>query len=358
MRPTLFFILLITPLFAQDLTLSPEQINNLGITLEQPAPRSEISLGRFVAQTKIPLQNRFVANTLAEGIVQKVYAAPDQQVRAGEKICIISSPTLMTLQNNLINTDIETTYLAEQLKRTEMLNKEGFAPYESLLQTRSDLARMEAKKATLIAQLKLLGLDGRILQHIMQNREPSAKLSVTAPVSGKISQLLVAPGAHVAAGDALFEIVKSDALWVEVQSDIKTADKLKEGDTIMINALKAILIAKSARVNVSNQTLMLRFLVAPVTNLYAGERLNVTLTKTAADAWQLPKNAVVRHENAAVIFKRSPRGFVVTKVDILNETSSHIVVRSAAITSNDRIAVTSLAALKGMLEGLGGEGDE
>jgi multidrug efflux pump subunit AcrA (membrane-fusion protein) len=358
MRTILFFILLLTSVFAQKLTLSPVQINDLGVTLERPAPRSQITLGRFAAQTKIPLQNRHVANTLAEGVVQKIYAAPDQSVRKGDKICLISSPTLMSLQNELINTDIEAAYLAEQLERTAMLNKEGFAPYESLLQTRADLARMEAKKTTLIAKLGLLGLDEKSLKQIMQSRKPGATLSVRAPVSGKIAQLLVAPGAHVGAGEALFEIVKSDALWIEVQSDIETADALKEGDTISVDNRNALLIAKSARVNAGNQTLMLRFFVSPAGGLYAGERLSVTLTKAAADAWELPKNAVVRYESGAVVFRRSAQGFDVVKVEILNESSNRIVVASTALSAEDRIAVSSLSALKGALEGLGGEGDE
>jgi membrane fusion protein, heavy metal efflux system len=106
----------------------------------------------------------------------------------------------------------------QQLERLEDLLERQAVPERSVVEARAAVAQARAQLDAAERRLELLRRDGS---------EDAAGIALLAPISGELVEARLPPGAYVEEGAALFRIVDTSRLWLEVR--IPEADVIQLG---------------------------------------------------------------------------------------------------------------------------------
>lgn len=128
-------------------------------------------------------------NLRVSGWVERLHAAETgQAVRKGEPLLDLYSPEVHAAQRELLTA----------------------LPLE-VGSTTSGLVVAAARR-----KLELFGLGSSVIEGVLERREPDPWVTVVAPRAGHLLEKNVIVGAHVVAGQRLYQIANLDRLWVEV----------------------------------------------------------------------------------------------------------------------------------------------
>jgi Cu(I)/Ag(I) efflux system membrane fusion protein len=180
---------------------SPEQIQAAGIsTVEvayRPLEKEITTVGSVIYDES--RRSRIVART--SGYLEKLYVdKPWVAVKQGDPLGEIYSPDL---------------YSAAR----ELLVAMGAGPS-------SDLAKSAREK------LQLLGVGDAEIDEIAKSGKATRRLVLRAPFSGHLIRKDVVEGAHVEAGQTLFELADLSHVWIEAEVYETDVDYLRKGQVI------------------------------------------------------------------------------------------------------------------------------
>jgi Cu(I)/Ag(I) efflux system membrane fusion protein len=235
-----------------------------------------------------------VVSARINGRVDKLFVKElGQAIKKGEPLYQLYSESLLTLQQE---------YLLA-LRQKEELKIQRF---DSLLKS-------SAKK------LLLLGLTREQLEQLSTTRRPNARATFFSAASGYAGRIDVTEGQYVAEGTTIFQIEKSDPVWVEAEVYPDEKLKLKTGDTVSVRVdgfetTKGKITFVTPEVRKGSQVLLLRAVVNnPNHDFLPGMQATVILTHTAKKVLALPTDAVLREgsKNHVWVFEKdgtfSPR---------------------------------------------------
>lgn len=127
------------------------------------------------------------------------------------------------------------------------------------------------------------------------------------------------------------------------------AASLKQGDKLYTQNNTFNIFAMSPDIDPISQTRGIDLHEEKGCNAQGGASMSVTLYQKQS-AWKVPSSAVVGMENSHVIFVAEKDGYRVLPVTVLAQLEGKNFI-TAALTENDRIAVSSVLALKSAAEG-------
>jgi cobalt-zinc-cadmium efflux system membrane fusion protein len=180
----------------QRLTVMPATLQPVSATLDLPAI-VESDPARTAA-VLAPLGGRLVALPVSLG----------ERVMRGQVLALIDSPDLAQAIDDDTKAADSLALTQKTLTRQEQQNKLGTASDQDLDQARSDHAQAAAEYARTQARLKALGVGPEV-------RAQSRLLAVTAPVSGSVTALSVAPGNMINdPTQSLMTIADLSTVWV------------------------------------------------------------------------------------------------------------------------------------------------
>ena len=138
--------------------------------------------------------------------MQGVYAEKGQAVRAGQVLARIDDPALQTqvisAQSSVRSAEQAVTLAARNVERNQTLEAAGAVATRDLETARNQLAAAQAQLAGARAQLA-------------NAQKMQAKTTVTAPISGVVSDRPVSAGSVVSMGAPLFVIVDPGSMQLE-----------------------------------------------------------------------------------------------------------------------------------------------
>ncbi|MDF9829386.1 efflux RND transporter periplasmic adaptor subunit [Parabacteroides sp. PF5-6] len=160
-----------------------------------------------------------------DGIVKNTSLLPGQYVRKGELLATLENPEFINLQQNYLDAAAQCDFLEAEYKRQEILAREAAASQKKFQQSKADYLSMKSRKEAAAAQLSIFGVSVQALQAngIMP------LLEVYAPISGYISNLQMNLGKHIAAGEALCEIIDKNNTLIKLMAYEKDLGKIKTG---------------------------------------------------------------------------------------------------------------------------------
>lgn len=350
---------------AEVIRVSAAQRSQLGIRTQAITESVTMTRQRFSAEVMVPpAQTRLVTSAQA-GLVDAVYVSAGDKVKKGQKLAHVLSPSMLVQQRDYLQAKTRAQLAEATLARDEALAKDGIIPERRYRETKAQFEEAQAQLAQQTQALRLSGLSAQGVQQLSNANGMQKGLTLVAPFSGVVMEQLAVVGQRVDEMTPLFHLANLDQMWVEVYVPMTMAGQVVVGSAVEVPDLagKNItgrVVSVVPQLNKANQVLQVRasFLASTV-SLYPGQRLEVWLGLSAASAsshtqWRVPSAAIVRNGAQAMVYREVAQGVEPVAVKVTATEGQESVV-DGPLSNRDRVVTQGIAALKGMVLGMGGE---
>ena len=319
---------------ASAVRIDPAVQQNLGVRTAEALPGSLAS--RFEAVGSIADNERDTALVQARsnGYVERLFVrAPLDPVRRGEPLAELYVPDWIAAQEEYLS-----------------VKRMGSGAPAGLLEG----ARQ---------RMRLAGMSDEQVRAVESDGKAHARLTVTAPIDGVVSELTAREGMTVANGAPLFRISGLATVWVNAEIPETMAQAVRPGAPADVTTaafpdevFKARVSAILPEVNAATRTLRARIEVAnPGRRLVPGMFATVAFAAPAsAKALLVPSEAVIRTGKRDVVMVARPEGrFAPVEVEIGAESGGKTEIRKG-LQAGDKVVVSgqflldSEASIKGV----------
>ncbi|WP_454723282.1 efflux RND transporter periplasmic adaptor subunit [Delftia acidovorans] len=331
-----------------SVALSAEQAQALGVRFEpiQAAQRIEVSAHARVVLR--PDAQAVVAAPYA-GAVPRVLVALGQTVRTGQPVAVFTSPQLYEARRALLEAESQSRLARQALARDQALHEDGI-----IAASRWQATQARAAEAAAMAQARRAELAASGLQFA------GNEVHLVAPRAGLVTEVLAVPGARVEASAPLLRVADPKALELDLLLG-REVPLPGVGDRVQVAARGAQgKVAGMAPVGDGSAGMRVRVALERAGDLRVGESVTASLALAGADAGpsggsagarlRVPAAALAHWNNRTGVFVATGQGarFMPLSVEASDEATA--VVRGT-LPPKARIAVTGIAALKGLLGG-------
>ena len=291
-------------------TIDPTTVQNMGVRTAK-VQREDFSRSiRTVGEVQYDEENLYQVNAKISGWLEKLYVNyVGEQVKKGDPLLEIYSPELVSTQEEYL-------LALNSAKRAE---------------SGSPRAREDAEQLLRSARLRLQNwdIDNDEIQRLDSTGEARKTLLLRAPASGIVVRKNTLEGAHVNAGEDLFQIADLRTVWVHASFYENELPWIREGQPVEMSL--SYLPGRTYRGTVSYiypylrekaRDVHVRLVFSnPDLNLKPGMYANVEVQGTAIrDAIVVPSEAVIRSGARSLVFVvRGPGKFEPREIQIGEE---------------------------------------
>ncbi len=343
-----------------DLIVSAQQLQAMGIATARPTREDRSPLEGLSARVVVPNTQMNVVSTPLPGLVETLTVAMGQPVKKGQVLARIQSPALAEAQRLFVQAWNQANLTQATLKRDESLWQEGIIAESRYLAAKGNQAEAAALLAERTQALRLAGMSEASIGRLRSASSISSSLDIAAPADGVVLEQMATVGQRLEASAPLYKIANVNPLWLEIQVPVARAAAVRAGDPVAVPQLRArgSVIAIGGSVDPDSQTVTVRALIDEnVQNLRPGQNVEATIVAAApgtGTGWRVANSALSRHEGKLLLFVRTADGFRAQTATLIYEGTKESAV-NAELREDDEIAVRGIAALKGMLVGLGAQ---
>jgi membrane fusion protein, heavy metal efflux system len=340
------------------LPLSPAQLKQMQVQWGHLQAQQESLSANYPAEVVLPPTQTRVVTAPQGGLITKLTVSVGDTVKQGQVIGQLSSPDLVALQSNYLQSDTQARLHEQALKRDQELFKDGIIAQRRMQETQSAYETSQALMHERQQTLKLAGMSEAQIKQLAYKRSMQNGMAIVAPINGQIMEQQQQVGARVDMAMPIFTISNPKPLWLMIQVPIAEAQQLSAGTTVRLpkQNLTAKVDTVLRQLNKNNQTTQVRASISQgAEQLSVGQIVDVALVAHSTQgSFAVPRSAVARQGEQAVVFVQQSKGIAVTPVKVLLEQDQQLTVQ-ADLRGNETIAVQGVAALKGHWLGMGGE---
>jgi cobalt-zinc-cadmium efflux system membrane fusion protein len=338
--------------------ISDAQMRALGIELVTLSRQPDTVGSRFPAQVILPPSQESVVSAPVARLVTQVLVQENQQVRAGTPLFVLSSPQLGEQQLALIQAQNRVQLARSTASRERALFKDGIIAQRRVIEADSALLDAEAVLQQAKMSLTLTGVSTSAINRMATSLNISNALTVSAKSTATVTNLSAKLGQRVNAADPLLQLAKLGTLWLDVQVPSGEASRWSLGHKLHIAGGAEGTILSVNPMTGNGQTAHVRAKVTSgASSLRLGEFVQVELPVPSGAAWDIPIAAIARQGQQVVVFMRDKASFRAVPIQVLTSAGQRAKV-SGALKSGDRIAASSVIALKAAWQGIGGAEEE
>ncbi len=337
-----------------NFTVTDTQMRTLGIELVALSNQTNGVSASFPAQVILPPQQETIVSAPLAGLVSRILVQENQQVTKGTPLLVLSSPQLGEQQLALIQAQNRVRLASSTASRERALFKEGIIAERRVIEADSALRDAQAVLQQAKMTLSLSGVSPSALSRMSNSGGISNELTITAPSAATIISLSAKLGQRVTAADPLMQLAKLDTLWMDIQVPSGDTGRWSVGQQVQIAGGGSGTIQSINPFSRNGQTSHVRAKVTTGTStLRLGEFVQVKLPLAASNSWDIPISAIARQGENAVVFVRDKNAFHAVPIKVLTSAGQRAQI-SGALKASDRIASTSVIALKAAWQGIGG----
>lgn len=211
-----------------SVTLSAVQMKSIGVVLGTLEKKQLTASMKANGILKVPNQNRATATALMGGVIKSINIQTGSSISKGQTIATISNTSFITMQEEFLSTASKLALAETEYKRQQDLTAGNATALKILQQAESEVNVLKAKKSSLQKQLELIGINTTALT--ADNMQ--SIISITSPISGSVSKVMVNIGSFVEANNPIAEIIDNSQLHLDLFVYEKDLSKLKEGQVI------------------------------------------------------------------------------------------------------------------------------
>jgi RND family efflux transporter MFP subunit len=338
---------------ADLIPLTSAQQQAFGITLAAPELAVETLTRRYPAQVAVPNRQQRVVSAPHGGILSTLLVAEGEAVSAGQILAELKSPELVEIQSLYLEGVTRLTLAESELKRDEMLHREGVIAERRLLETRSKHRELLTQVEQRRQLLELAGLSAAAIDDLIRTRRLGSTLLVSSPIAGVVLEQLVSTGQSVSAATPLYRVAALRPLWLEIHVPVDEVESLAPGGRVLLPqaGITGTIITIGRMVHAQDQSALVRAEVtADSDRLRPGQFVEVQLGGAAPGGagetgWRVPAAALVRNAGSGYLFVAREKGFTALAVQILAEEEKGAVV-AGALGPKDQVAITGVVAIK------------
>ncbi len=337
--------------------VSDAQMRALGIELVALSQQPASAGSRFPAQVILPPSQELVVSAPLGGLVSQILVQEHQQVAVGTPLLVLTSPQLGELQLALIQAQNRVGLARTTASRERALFKDGIIAQRRVLEADSALRDAEAGLAQAQMSLTLSGVSSSAQRRMASGRIGNT-LTVTASAAATITSLNVKLGQRVATADPLLQLAKQGVLWLDVQVPSGEAASFSAGQHLSIAGGASATVLSVSPFTGTGQTVHVRAKVHASNGLRVGEFVQVERRAASSrTGWDIPLGAIARQGSQVVVFVRDKASFNAIPITVLSSAGQRAKV-AGALKAGDRIAASSVIALKAAWQGIGGAEEE
>lgn len=350
MKRFLLLALFSSPIFAAEnaVQLTAPQIENLGIVQGKLARINEIPVLYAPANVLIPPNNEYVVSASQAGIINQLNAALGDEVKKGDVLAQIDSPSLLSLQSNYLKAASALQLANSAYQRDKTLAQEGIIAARRVQETQSQFntANLDVQEAKRLLEIAGGSANGQLNSH----------LAIRSPISGSVIERMAVVGTRIDNLTPLYRVANLQTLWLEIAIPQERIADVKIGDSVKIDNtnLTAQISLLGQNVSVENQTVLARAIVQNAQKqIRAGQRLNVQISKTTTQkVFNVPNTSIAQNDGKAFVFVRNETGFEAKPISIVGKKDDETII-GGDFSGNETIALKGAAVLKANWLGLG-----
>lgn len=355
-----FLLLCMLPSLAlgETLTLTNAQISQMAIkTTMVTASKGDFSR-TYTGEIALPNQQLQIVSAPQTGLIAALKFAPGQTVKKGQLIAQMTSPDLVNLQGEYLQAKTQLALATKTASREKALAEEGIIPERRYITAKSELTMRTTEVMQKQQALRLAGMTTAQIHRLNSAQLMQSMINIVAPMTGQLIAQASSVGDRIDSGMPIYQIAQLNPLWVEMHVPVEQAALLKAGQLVTIPKFNASghIVTILRQVDKVTQTLQVRAEINHGAALLSlGQFVDVALAlNDATSAISVPTAALLRNGDKSYVFKRIKTGFEIVPIKIIQAGRERALVEGA-LSNNDEIAMSGLAALKGRWLGLGGE---
>ncbi len=340
------------------LPLTSAQLKQMQVQWGNLQPQSAGLSASYPAEVMLPPTQTRIVTAPQGGLITRLNVSVGDTVKQGQVIGQLSSPDLVTLQSAYLQTETQARLHSQALKRDQELYQDGIISQRRMQETQSAYETSQALLHEHQQTLQLAGMSTAQISQLAQKRALQNGVAIIAPIAGQIMEQQQAVGARVDMATPIYTISQPKPLWLMIQMPLRQAQQLSLGAAVKVPALGLTAKVDSVlrQLNKVTQTTQVRAVLSEGSEqLSVGQIVDVALQQaTTQRSYAVPRTAVARQGQQAVVFVQQAKGVTVIPVQVLLEQDQQLTI-AAELRGDERIAVQGVAALKGHWLGMGGE---
>jgi membrane fusion protein, heavy metal efflux system len=349
-------------LAADAVKMSALQQKNLGIKTSALLLSHNIAGQAYPAEVVVPVDQVRVVSTAHAGLINQLTVTTGQTVKRGQVLAQITSPELVTMQREFLQSQSQIRLAKQSLDRDAALFKDGIIAEKRLQASQSAYRETLALQNEQRQLLKMSGVSDSAIQNLQNKNRFQNGIALTAPISGVVLDVMVAQGQRVDSTMPLLKIAQLNPLWVEVHVpllDIKKSN-IQKGALVNIKGIDASgkVIAMLPSMRSQDQTAIVRAVIYQgADNLFPSQMVDAMIAPASSAGgsnFSVPTAALVNHQARHVVFVQTALGFEAREVTVIN-TQGNISTIAGTFTGTEKIATSGTAAIKASWLGMGGE---
>ncbi len=249
-------------------------------------------------------QNQASVSAPVGGFVKQVSLVPGSAVTQGQVLAVIASQEFIDMQENYLEARSRLEFAESEYTRHNELYKDDVYSQKNVQQVTADYKSLKAQVKAFEQKLKMIGIDPLSL-----NEDGiSNAFNVVAPITGHIRSAAINLGKSVSPSDVLFEIVNSDALYLELTLFEKDATRVFSGQKIRFflnnesEAHDAEVYQTGRSVGDDKSFRVYARVISACKNVWPGMYVHALIETSGNQVPAVPDEAVVNFEDKDYIF--------------------------------------------------------
>jgi membrane fusion protein, heavy metal efflux system len=238
------------------------------------------------------------------GFVRNTSLIPGQAVRKGQLLAIIENQEFVDIEQQYLESKSKLEFAEAEFNRHTDLYTQDVYSKQNMQQVTAEYKSLKSQVKALEQKLILIGIDPEKLN--VENI--TSAVGVKSPINGYVTKVNINLGKYVAPSDALFEIVNSDNLFLELTLFDKDADEVAAGQkiTFFINdeadIHDAVIYQTGKSIGEDKTFKVYANVTSTCRNVLPGMYVNALIERPGKESATLPSASVVTFDDQDFIF--------------------------------------------------------
>jgi cobalt-zinc-cadmium efflux system membrane fusion protein len=325
-------------------TLTPEQLKNVGLEVAQPESRTLSATLKVNGKIDVPPQNLVSISMQMGGYLKNTELLPGMFVKKNSVIATMEDQQYIQLQQEYLTTLAKLNYAEKEYQRQKDLNQSQASSDKVFQQAEAEFKNLKITKNALAEKLRLIHINPNALSE----NNISKSVTIVSPIDGYVSRVNVNIGKYVSPTDVLFELINPDDIHLNLKVFEKDITKLYVGQTLYAysnsnpdekHECKIILISKDISDNEHSAEVHCHFEQYDK-KLLPGMYMNADIELKNDAQLSIQKEAVVSYENKEYVFvKKGNNQYEMTEVFLGTAENNFIALTNAEGLKDKEIVI-------------------
>ncbi len=368
----LFVFLLPETAMANQIKLTPAQLNNISLAKTTVEARESVSQLQLNGVLTVDQRRSYKVTSILDGIIFDVKVVAHEQVSKGKVLARLRSHALGQAQGEYLEALALFELAQSERERIKALWADGLIAESRWRKIESQYKTAQAQLDARRRKLSMGGMSGGQIKRLAGQTKTGkqtnklAEINLVSPIAGMVTVMNIDSGQFLEAGQTAFNIVDLSVLWAEVKIPVANLSQLEIGAGAVLQvqawpnkSYHGKLLSLGSEVDMQSQTLVGRIVLDNEDGaLRPGMYIKASLDSLGRRGLAVPASAVFRVGDQAYVFKtldqKSLEGhFVPTPISIGTEVDGWIAVHGG-IEAGAEIVTQGVAELKSHWQYAGG----